>query len=376
MAAENNHYKIYLSPPHLGGDEEAYLRRALESGWLAPGGPMVDEFEGKLKELTGRAHCVALNSGTAAIHLALLALGIGPGDHVICQTFSFVASANPVAYVGAVPVFVDSEPDTWNMDPELLEQAVLDLGKKSIIPKAIIYTHIFGNPAKVDELRAIAEKHDIPLIEDAAEALGATHMGRPAGAHGKISIFSFNGNKVITTSGGGALLTDDRQIASRVLHLANQARSWIRPYEHDGIGYNYRMSNISAALGLAQFRHLKKWIDRKRDIFESYKEINEKKTVFSWPSNQPDKKSSYWLSAFLLPSHEIREKMIETLHEHKIEARRFWKPLHNLNLYENQVSYLKGVADHLFTLGICLPCGAGLQKDEQRLIKDTLIAVL
>ena len=279
---EKNKYRIFLSPPHQSGDELAYLKEALDSNWLAPGGIQVERLETKLKEITNRKQCVALNSGTAAIHLALKVLGVGEGDYVLCQTFSFVASANPIAYLGANPVFVDSESSTWNMDPELLEEAIIDLKKSNINPKAIIFTHIYGNPAIIDELQDISTKYQIPLIEDAAEALGARFDTKPVGQFGDISVLSFNGNKVVTTSGGGALLTDDPQISERVLHLSTQAKNKLEPYSHSEVGYNYRMSNLSASLGLAQLPYLDEWVKRKREIFNTYKNINSEQNLLHW----------------------------------------------------------------------------------------------
>ena len=324
---EENQYRIFLSPPHQSGEELKYISKALESNWLAPGGSQVKEFEDRLAKLTNRAYCVGLNSGTAAIHLALKTLDVKAGDYVICQTFSFVATANPIAYLGAYPVFIDSEPETWNMDPKLLEEAILDLRKVGIIPKAIIYTHIYGNPAKVDELVKISVKYNIPLIEDAAEALGTQINSSSVGQFGKISILSFNGNKVVTTSGGGAMLTDDLTIANRALHLATQARDISESYMHTEVGYNYRMSNLCASLGLAQIGHLGDWVKRKQKTFSNYKKVNQGKKVFRWIEDKSNLCMNRWLSVFLLNSTENVVGIIETLKQNGIESRRFWKPL-------------------------------------------------
>lgn len=362
---QKNQYRIFLSPPHQSGEELEYLKMALKSNWLAPGGIYVQQFESELRKITNRAYCVALNSGTAAIHLALKALGVGRGDYVICQSFSFVATANPIAYLGAYPVFIDSEPETWNMDPELLEQAIINLKKFNIVPKAIIYTHIYGNPAKVDELLSISKKHQIPMVEDAAEALGSKVNSKSVGQFGEISVLSFNGNKVITTSGGGALITDDPSISKKVLHLSTQARDEVYPYSHTEVGYNYRMSNLSASLGLAQLKHLKEWVQRKRKTFETYCELNTNKIIFECPEDLAKVYSNRWLSAFLVKSIEQRDDILNALINRGIESRRFWKPLHSLNIYEAQRSYLSGVADDLFEKGICLPSGVGLKDEEQ-----------
>ncbi len=361
----NNPYRIFLSPPHQSGEELEYLKKALESNWLAPGGIYVKQFEDKLSKITNRDYCVALNSGTAAIHLALKTLGVEPGDFVICQTFSFVATANPIAYLGAHPVFIDSEPETWNMDPELLKKAILDLKKANIRPKAIIYTHVFGTPAKVDELMSISEKYQIPLIEDAAEALGANFKGNPVGQFGDISVLSFNGNKVITTSGGGALLTNNAHIAQKAKHLSEQARDESKPYAHTEVGFNYRMSNLCASLGLAQIKYLKEWVGQKRKIFNTYQESFSGKVMFEVVDNPVGLNSNRWLSTFLIAHPGKRDQVLDMLAAKGIETRRFWKPLHLLHIFKGQKAYVTGMASDLFDKGICLPSGVGLKKDEQ-----------
>ena len=294
----------------------------------------------------------------------LKTVGVKEGDYIICQSFSFVATANPIIYSGGIPVFIDSEADTWNMDPKLLEEAILDLRKSDIRPKAIIYAHIYGNPAKVEELASISAKYDIPLIEDAAEALGTTINSKSVGKFGKISIFSFNGNKIVTTAGGGALLTDDPEIAYKSLHLATQARNMEKTYLHTEVGYNYRMSNLSAALGLAQINYLEKWIGRKRSIFQIYKELDNRDFSFGWIEDHSAAFLNRWLSAFLVdPPHYVK-RIEQTLHRHGIESRRFWKPLHAQDIYRRQKAYVSGVALELFEKGICLPCGVGLTNVE------------
>ncbi len=362
---EKNKYRIFLSPPYQSGEELSYLKEVLDSNWLAPGGSHVRQFESKLKVITNRSHCVALNSGTAAIHLALKTLGVGAGDAVICQTFSFVATANPIAYLGAYPVFIDSESLTWNMDPELLEKAIIQLRKNNIHPKAIIYTHIYGIPAQVEQLVRISEEYHIPLVEDAAEALGSKIGTKSIGQFGKISILSFNGNKVVTTSGGGALLTDDEEVANRSLKLATQARNENEAFSHTEVGYNYRMSNLSAALGLAQLTKLNDWITQKRKIFEKYKNINAKTDLVDWIEDSKGIYSNRWLSVFTFKSKSKQEKAILNLLQNKIECRRVWKPLHQMGIYENQKSFLSGISSQLFEMGICLPCGVGLKDHEQ-----------
>jgi dTDP-4-amino-4,6-dideoxygalactose transaminase len=372
---KKNDYRIYLSPPHQSGKELDYLKKALDSNWLAPGGAHVQQFESELKKITNRKYCIALNSGTAAIHLALMSLGVGAGDYVICQTFGFVAIANPIAYLGAFPIFIDSETDTWNMNPMLLEKAIIDLKKNNIVPKAILYAHIYGSPAKANDLMDISDKYQIPLVEDAAEALGAKINSKPVGQFGKISILSFNGNKVVTTSGGGALLTDDLSISTRTLLLSSQARNESKPYLHTEVGYNYRMSNLSASLGLAQLSCLKEWVEQKRRIFETYHELNSKENLIGGIQDHSEMHSNRWLSAFLVKSSKKQREIIDALEARKIETRRFWKPLHLLNIYKGQRSYISGVANELFKKGICLPSGVGLNKEEQNEIIQIISAL-
>lgn len=369
MSTENK-YRIFLSPPHQNGKELEYLSKVLKSNWLAPGGEFVKEFEDQLKQITNYENCVALNSGTAAIHLALQTLNVQRGDHVICQTFSFVATANPIEYLGAIPVFIDSEQDTWNMDPQLLEEAIVDLANQGIVPKAIIYAHIYGNSARVTDLVEIADKYQIPLIEDSAEALGS-RISKPVSKSGIISILSFNGNKVITSSGGGALMTDNVTITKKALHMATQARDEKKSYVHTEVGYNYRMSNVCAALGLAQLTSLNEWVEKKRNIFERYKTIQQKFPI-AWVEETQKNYSNRWLSTFLLPSAEQRDTVLKALNAHGIESRRLWKPLHSSNIYSHQKSYISGVANELFLSGICLPSGVGLSNAEQ----DKIIKII
>lgn len=365
-------YDIYLSPPHQSGSELKYFEEVLASNWLAPGGECVGQFEDNLKSMLGRKHCIALSSGTAAIHLALLALGVGESDYVICQTFGFVAMANPIAYLGATPVFVDSEKETWNMDPELLEKSILELGKSGIVPQAIVYAHMYGNPAKAKDLLSVAAKYGIPVVEDAAEALGSTIENTFMGRFGDISILSFNGNKVITTSGGGALLTDDADMAVKVENLSSQARDREAHFAHTEIGYNYQMSNLCAALGLAQFPSLSNWVDKKRMIFKEYKYFLNQRAAFQSVTDLPGYHSNRWLSVFLAPSAAERERILDVLESSAIEARRFWKPLHLLGIYKKQMAYLSGVSEELFEKGLCLPSGVGLTVDEISLIKNKI----
>jgi dTDP-4-amino-4,6-dideoxygalactose transaminase len=366
---EESKYKIFLSPPYQSGEEHKYLEEVLRSNWLAPGGQFVQALESSLQKLTKRKHCLALNTGTAALHLALKVLEVGPEDHVICQTFSYVATANPIAYLGATPVFIDSELETWNMDPQLLETAIRDLKNAGIRPKAIIYTHIYGFPAKVDEIIKISKKYEIPIIEDAAEALGTKVGGKSTGRFGDISVFSFNGNKIITTSGGGALLTDNESWAVRARDLASQSRDKNRPFSHTEIGFNYQMSNVSAALGLAQFQSLDHWVERKRSIFANYLSFFQEIGSYKFLLESKGEFSNRWLSVFLAPDSETRDKIVTALEINQIESRRFWKPLHLLKIYPSQRAYISDVSITLFDCGFCLPSGVGLTEIEQSTIK-------
>jgi len=366
---ETSKYKIFLSPPYQSGEEIKYLKEALKSNWLAPGGLFVKAFEDGVKSIADRKHCVALNSGTAAIHLALKVLDVGPGDHVLCQTFSFVATSNPIAYLGAIPVFIDSERETWNMDPDLLEHAIQDLLKHGIRPKAIVYAHIYGFPAKIKPLLNIANKYEIPIIEDAAEALGTKINNKSVGKFGDLSIISFNGNKVITTSGGGALLTDNEIWASRARSLSSQARDKTKAFAHTEIGYNYHMSNLSAALGLSQLPQLESWVKKKRLIFDEYAAFFEPLGPYKFVRDFNGNYSNRWLSAFLAPDREIRDRIITALEINEIESRNVWKPLHLLHIYPHQKVYVTDVALNLFESGFCLPSGVGLKTSEQSAIK-------
>lgn len=362
---EEKPYRIYLSPPFQSGNELEFLKKTLDSNWLAPGGAQVKEFEQQISHLTKRRFGVALNSGTAALHLALLSLGVQPGDYVICQTFSFVATANPIAYLHAHPIFIDSEEETWNMDPDLLERAIIDLDKNGVRPKAIIYAHIYGNPAKIKELADISQKYQIPLIEDAAEALGTLIENDHVGAFADISIISFNGNKIITSSGGGILLTDNEDLASRALLLSVQSRNQKKPYRPQSVGYNYRMSNVSAALGLAQLTQLEARVQTKRDIFDTYAQELMKLGEYRFFSDGDMAKTNRWLSVFLAPDPGHRDRIINTLEKNQIECRKFWYPLHLLQIYANQYAYNKNIALNLFGKGFCLPSGVGLTNSEQ-----------
>lgn len=360
--------QIKLSLPHLAGNENKYVKDAIDSTWITPLGPYVNRFEDMLDEYLGVNNVVALSAGTAAIHIALALLGIGKGDEVICQSMTFSASANPIVYLGGSPVFVDSEPMTWNMDPALLRTAIEERIKlTSRKPKAIIVVHLYGMPAKMDEIMKIAAEYDIPIVEDAAEAIGSEYDGHKCGTIGRFGILSFNGNKMITTSGGGALICPDKESAQRALFLATQARENRPYYYHETVGYNYRLSNVSAAIGCAQMEELDWRVNRRRAIHGIYADALRDNPVVS-VHNNPDNtfNSNYWLSTILLDdaSPVSADDLRQKLASHNIETRLLWRPMHMQPVYKDAPAYVNGVSQRLFGHGLCLPSSTTLS-DEQ-----------
>lgn len=360
--------QIKLSLPHLAGNENKYVKDAIDSTWITPLGPYVNRFEELLDKYLGENNVVALSAGTAAIHLALAIIGVGKGDEVICQSMTFSASANPIVYLGGSPVFVDSEPMTWNMEPALLRTAIEERIKlTSHKPKAIIVVHLYGMPARMDEIMKIAAEYDIPVVEDAAEAIGSEYDGHKCGTIGRFGILSFNGNKMITTSGGGALICPDKESARRALFLATQARENRPYYFHETIGYNYRLSNISAAIGCAQMEELDWRVNRRRAIHGIYADALRDNPVVSVHNNPDDTfNSNYWLSTILLDdaspvsAYDLRQKLAS----HNIETRLLWRPMHMQPVYEDAPAYVNGVSQRLFGHGLCLPSSTTLS-DEQ-----------
>lgn len=359
---------IHLSLAHMSGKEEEFIHEAFLTNWVVPLGPNVDGFENDLAAWLGEKsasplHVVALSSGTAAIHLALVMLGVGPGDEVICQSFTFAASANPIVYQGATPVFVDSEPGTWNMDPELLRQAIDDrLRATGKLPKAIIPVHLYGTPARMDEINSVASAYGIPVVEDAAEALGSEYNGSYCGTFGTYGALSFNGNKMITTSGGGALICPDEESARRVKFYATQARENFPYYQHEQIGYNYRLSNISAGIGRGQMYVLDEHIARRRAIHELYVEKlkNTPGITVMQPRSNVDLHPNYWLSTILVNPQEAGftyQDLSARLAEADIESRPLWKPMHLQPVFAKSPAYVNGVSEALFAQGLCLPSG-------------------
>lgn len=366
--------RIYLSAPDISPQDHASVDAVLTSNWVAPIGPALDAFEAAVAARAGRSHAVALNSGTAALHLALQILGIGAGDAVVCPTLTFAASANPICYLGAEPVFVDSESRTWNMDPEKLEAALQS--RRDI--KAVIVVHLYGQCAEMTRILELCEAYGVPLIEDAAEALGASYHGRPAGSMGAFSFFSFNGNKIITTSGGGMLLGDEAVQIERARYLATQAREPVTHYEHKAIGYNYRMSNLLAGLGNSQLADLDRRVATRRAHFEAYKSaLSDLTGVRFMPIADPDG-ANYWLTCFTLnpAEHPItRDVLLVALENVDIEARPLWKPLHLQPVFKNKACFGGELAADLFERGICLPSGSGMSGDERQRVIDAIRAV-
>jgi dTDP-4-amino-4,6-dideoxygalactose transaminase len=357
--------KIWLSPPHMGGSEILYVKNACDANWVAPIGPCIDGFEDDLSRfLGGSVGVAALSAGTAAIHMALIVLGVKAGDEVICQSLTFAASANPIVYQGAIPVFVDSEEQTWNMSPHLLEEAIKDRISKGKTPKAIVVVHLFGMPGRMSEIVEISKKYEIPLIEDAAEALGSTYGSKKLGTFGDIGILSFNGNKIITTSAGGALIAENSELVTRARFLATQAKENLPYYQHNNIGYNYRMSNICAGIGRGQMEILSLRIFQRRRNFYNYKRLLSSIPGISFQEEMsPDYFSNRWLTTILIePTKDDlnNENLRLFLEKSNIEARRIWKPLHLQPVFEQYPAYVNGISERIFDKGLCLPSGSSL----------------
>ena len=378
--------RIWLSLAHMGGREQEFIQEAFDTNWVVPLGPNVNAFEkalrdflienGKLKVEDEEKQVVALSAGTAALHLGLILLGVGEGDEVICQSFTFSASANPIAYLGATPVFVDSEVDTWNMDPVLLEEAIKDRVEKiGRLPKAIIPVHLYGMPGKLDEILEVANRYKIPVLEDSAEALGSEYKGRKCGTFGEYAALSFNGNKIITTSGGGALVCPSEERAKRALFYATQAREQAPHYQHEKIGYNYRMSNICAGIGRGQMFVLDEHIARRREIHDLYVKLlaGVKGVKVMCQPEGGDFNSNYWLTCITVDPEEAgftREDVRLALDADNIESRPLWKPMHLQPVFKDAPFYGNGTSERLFEIGLCLPSGPTLtDEDIERVTK-------
>lgn len=357
--------KIWLSSPHMGDSERKFVTEAFDSNWVAPLGPNVDGFEKDIEAFLGNdMHAAALSSGTAALHLSLIMLGVKAGDEVICQSMTFSASANPIAYQGATPVFVDSETDTWNMSPEFLEVAIKDRIKNGKRPKVIIPVHLYGMPAQMDEITAIAQKYEIPMVEDAAEALGSSINGKMCGTFGEIGILSFNGNKIITTSGGGALVSAKQKYVQQAKFLSTQARDQAPHYQHSHIGYNYRMSNICAGIGRGQMEVLNDRVNQRRAIYRQYEEKLSSFPGASLVHEPQGYHSNRWLTAILIdPAVSggiTRETLRLAFEKDNIESRPLWKPMHIQPVFKDSPFYGTNVSENLFENGLCLPSGSNL----------------
>jgi dTDP-4-amino-4,6-dideoxygalactose transaminase len=370
--------KIWLSSPHMGGNEQNYIKEAFDTNWVAPLGPNVTGFEQDLeKYLEQDVFVGALSSGTAAIHLGLIMLGVTAGDEVICQSMTFSASANPIVYLGATPVFVDSESATWNLCPNALEDAIKDRISKGKKPKAIIAVHLYGMPFKADEIRQIADAYQIPILEDSAEALGSSYKGQKCGTFGDISVLSFNGNKIITTSGGGAIVTKTKELKEKAIFLATQARDNAPHYQHSEIGYNYRMSNICAGIGRGQMEVLDNHVGNRRAMHEFYKMIfSDNKGIQVLTEPNRDYFSNHWLSAILINSVEnngkTREDLRLALEAKNIESRPLWKPMHLQPIFNDAPYYGGSISEELFQNGLCLPSGSNLNELDKERIKVEL----
>lgn len=372
--------KIWLSSPHMSGNEKKYIDEAFEENWIAPAGPNIAGFENELGAYLGIPHVAALTTGTAAIHIALILAGVGHGDEVLAPTFTFAATINPVIYLGATPVQVDSDFESWNMNPELLEKAIKDriaLGKK---PKAILIVHLYGMPAKMAPILEISEKYDIPLIEDAAEALGSEYRGQRCGTFGEYSILSFNGNKIITTSGGGALISRKKEGIDKARFLATQAKDPAPYYQHSEIGYNYRMSNIVAGIGRGQLQVIDDRVKQRRAIFDNYLTNLGKIEGIEFLRQYPGAYSNYWLTTILVDPDKTggitREHIRLALEEENIETRPLWKPMHMQPVFEKYPKYVDGTSEKLFETGLCLPSGSNMTDEQKQRVITAIKKVL
>ncbi len=373
--------KIWLSPPHMGGNEMTYVQEAYDTNWVAPLGRNVNEFEKSIATYLNVNQASALSSGTASIHLALILLDVQAGDEVIVQSFTFSATVNPILYLGATPILVDSEEETWNMCPLALRRAIDDRISKGKKPKAIIPVHLYGMPAKMKEIKKIADFYSIPIVEDAAEALGSTLNGKKMGTWGKLGVLSFNGNKIITTSGGGALASDDKSLIEKSRFLASQSRDDAPHYQHSEIGYNYRMSNILAGIGRGQMEVLSQRVEQRRKVNAWYRELLENLKGITF-HNEPTKNyySNYWLTSIIVNPKEtggVTNKDIRlALEKENIESRPLWKPMHLQPIFSKYPFYSTGVSKLLFAKGLCLPSGSNMTEKDMQRIKRTLKQIL
>lgn len=370
---------ILLSPPHMNGTEMSYIQDAFEKNWIAPLGENVDKFEESLKSyLECENEVCSLSSGTAAIHLALIRLGVTEGDEVICQSFTFSASANPIKYLNAKPVFIGSEKNSWNLDPIALRDCLEEKVKQGKKPKAVIVVHLYGSSSMMNEIVSICHEYDVALIEDSAEALGSSYHGKRLGTFGKYGVLSFNGNKIITTSGGGALVVENEKEKKEIIYLATQARMDKMYYEHSDVGYNYRLSNICAGIGRGQMNTLQEYVDKRRDIFENYKTYLSKYDFIKFQPEIENSISNRWLTALVMEGlgQEKVFGLIKFLQSQKIEARPLWKPMHLQPIFKDCQYYGDSFCEELFENGLCLPSGSAMTEDEQKIVVDKIIEYL
>ena len=371
--------RIYLSPPHMGGEELKFIHEAFESNWIAPLGPQVSAFEKEVASYVGTRGALAVNSGTAAIHLGLRLLGVGSGDKVFCSTLTFIGSVNPILYLNAEPVFIDSEPSSWNMSPNALRQALQDAAQTDDLPKAVISVNIYGQSTDMDPILDVCDEYGVPVLEDAAESLGALYKGKPSGTFGRYGTFSFNGNKIITTSGGGMLVSNDTDGLEKARFWATQARDPASYYQHSEMGYNYRMSNILAAIGRGQLRVLDDRVKRRREIFDTYKSELGSIPGVGFMAEAEFGKSNRWLTVMTLDREIIKKspfELVDYLEEQNIETRPVWKPMHLQPLFEGKKYYTheenRSISDMLFKTGICLPSGTAMSQGDLERVIDAI----
>lgn len=365
--------KIWLSSPHMGDSEMAYVNEAFDTNWIAPVGPHLKRFEEKISDISNGYSVAALSSGTAAIHLALVLLGVCDGDEVLCSSFTFSASANPIVYQRAKPIFIDSEYDTWNMCPNKLEEAIQSRLKEGVKPKAIIVVHLYGMPAKMNEIKAVANKFEIPVVEDAAEGLGSTYFEQPLGTLSDIGIFSFNGNKIITTSSGGALISSNNEYVKKAKFLSTQARDDAPHYEHSNIGFNYRLSNVCAAIGLGQLEVLHERVEQRRNNHSFYEKVLTYSDKIQFLKEPDGFYSNRWLTTILLPDFDSREKIRLALAQENIESRPLWKPMHLQPIFKDCLIFGGSVCEELFERGLCLPSGSNLDESDLTRVTDKIL---
>ncbi|TDL32510.1 pyridoxal phosphate-dependent aminotransferase [Jeotgalibacillus sp. S-D1] len=378
MGSKNE--RIFLSPPHLGAAEQLYVAEAFDTNWIAPVGPHITRFEEEVADYAGIGGAVAVTSGTAAIHLALRVIGVKRGDTVFCSSFTFVASSNPILYEGGTPVFIDSEPESWNMSPAALKRAFLQAEEQGTIPKAVVVVNLYGQSADMDEIKAICDQYQVPIVEDAAESLGATYKGKASGTIGKFGIYSFNGNKIITTSNGGMIVSEDLAALDKIRFWSTQAKDGSEHYQHSEVGYNYRMSNILAGIGRGQLMVLDDRVDARRNVFKRYEEAFSGLNGIEWMPESLFGRSTRWLTALTIDPTIIKsspEQLIAALNNENIEARRLWKPMHLQPLYQ-QYEYFphienESLSDKLFETGLCLPSGSNLTPHQQNRVIDCLL---